>query len=303
MRPGAATGEPAGAPGPVSAAARAESVVAAARDDPAGRLRLAADFYRLRVAGRSIRSYRRAEVAFMRWQIKRGVLAAPDADRPGSPWWRAVNESLLRDTTEAALLYDGAPGSPSAAAVRHWVSFLRRPSPVGWYRAHNSSVVSGYLANRGLVAGESMLERFFMDVALLRVLYAHALLARPRLALGRLSVLGPVLGDPRHRAADLFLSLQNVLPDAYPLRSIAIDELLKQENQLARIFDYGVITPRVEPLYRCAAEDLGEPRLVELQDAGSPVYAWPARCRHVWQLDRPPRSIGVARAVVGPPPG
>ncbi len=128
VRPDAATGKPPGAPGPVSAAARAESVVAAARDDPAGRLRLAADFYRLRVAGRSIRSYRRAEVAFMRWQIKRGVLAAPDGERPGSPWWRAVNESLLRDTTEAALLYGGAPGSPSAAAVRHWISFLRRPS-------------------------------------------------------------------------------------------------------------------------------------------------------------------------------
>ena len=82
------------------AAARAASAVADARDDPAKRLRLACSFYDERVGGRSIRAYRRAEVAFMRWQLRRGVLARPDAGSPGSPWWRAVNEVLLLDSTE-----------------------------------------------------------------------------------------------------------------------------------------------------------------------------------------------------------
>ena len=36
-----------------------------------------------------------------------------------------------------------------------------------------------------------------MNVALLRVFYAHALGAAPRLALGRFAPLGHVLGDPR----------------------------------------------------------------------------------------------------------
>ncbi len=34
--------------------------------------------------GADIRSYRRAVMTFMSWQIRRGVLAAPGADRPGS---------------------------------------------------------------------------------------------------------------------------------------------------------------------------------------------------------------------------
>jgi hypothetical protein len=202
------------------------------------------------------------------------------------------------------LLFDGAAaGSPSTTAVRCWLTFLARPSPRAWYHAHNASIVTGYLEHRDLAAGELMLERFFMDVALLRVLYADCLLTRPRLALGRLAVLGPLLGDPRRRAADLFLSLQNVLPDVYPLTLSAIDDVLAQENRLGRVFDYGVIAPRIESLYRYAADDLGQPALAELQVEGSPVYAWPFEHRHVWRTGRSRLGIGLARALVGSAPG
>ena len=276
-------------------------LVAAARDDPAARLRLASSFYDQRVAGRSIRPYRRAEVAFMRWQLRRGVLAPANAATPGSPWWRAVNESLLRDAAEAALLFNGEPGTPSSTGVRHWVTFLSRPSPEAWYRAHNASIVAGYLRNRHLVAGEMLLERFFMDVALLRVFYAHSLLARPRLALGRLGPLGRFLGDPRRRAADLFLSMQNVLPDAYPIEEATIDTVLADENYLGRVFDYGVIAPRLELLYEFAADDLDEPRVSELCTERSPVYAWPYEYRDVWRTGRSRVGIAVVGAVVGRP--
>jgi hypothetical protein len=121
----------------------------------------------------------------MRWQIRCGVLSPLDTDQPGSPWWRAVNEGLLRDTVEADLLFNGAPGTPTTAGVGLWLTFLADPTPRTWYRAHNASIVDGYLRHRDLVAEEGPLERFFMDVALLRVLYAQCLLIRPRLALGR----------------------------------------------------------------------------------------------------------------------
>lgn len=58
----------------------------------------------------------------MRWQLRRAVLASLNGVRPGSPWWRAVNESLLRDTTEAALLFTGGSGVPRTTGVRHWVT-------------------------------------------------------------------------------------------------------------------------------------------------------------------------------------
>ncbi len=48
-------------------------MVAAVRDDSARRLELAARFYDRRPGRPSIRSYRRAELAFMRWQMTRGT--------------------------------------------------------------------------------------------------------------------------------------------------------------------------------------------------------------------------------------
>lgn len=56
-----------------------------------------------------------------------------------------------------------------------------------------------------------------MNVALGRVLYAHALNAAPGLALGQCALLARLLGDPRLGMAGAFLSLGRVLPDRYPL--------------------------------------------------------------------------------------
>jgi hypothetical protein len=58
----------------------------------------------------------------MRWQFRCGVLSPVDGTHPGSPWWRAVNESLLRDAVEADLLFNGAPGQASARSVGHWLT-------------------------------------------------------------------------------------------------------------------------------------------------------------------------------------
>ena len=153
----------------------------------------------------------------MRWQARRGVLNPLDASPPGSVWWRAVNERLLRDGCETVALLGGLGGAPSSQAVRLWLEFARRPTGRNWYRAHNASIVGGYLEHRELAEAESSPERFFMNVALVRVLYAHALNAAPRLALGRLAPVGRLVGDPRLGMAGVFLSLGRVLPDRYPL--------------------------------------------------------------------------------------
>ena len=269
-------------------------MVAAVRHDPAQRLRLASRFYDDRPGRFSIRAYRRAELAFMRWQVSRGVLAPPDSGQPGSQWWRSVNEGLLRDAWEADRILAGQPGSVSRPAVSRWVDFLREPSAQAWYRAHNSSVVAGYLEHRHLSAAELPVERFFMDVALGRVLYAHALVARPRIALGRLWPVGRLLGDPRWRSADLFLSLRNILPVRYPLTAISISEILAAENYAGRLVDYGVIVPRLQALYAFAAADLDEPRLLDLIQDGFPVYAWTYEERDAWTTAR----AGKARSIL-----
>ncbi|MFJ8636281.1 hypothetical protein [Streptomyces sp. NPDC093568] len=249
------------------------------RNDTAQRLALARDFYR--AAPGHLSRYGHAELSFMRWSAARGVLEPESSDPAGSPWWRKVNEALLRDKIEAGILTDGASGEAGSHSVRYWVEFLRKPSPARWYRAHNASIVAGYLQHEDLAGEELEVERFMMNVALLRVLYTHAMLANPRLALGWLAVVGPRLVDPRHRSVKWFLDLGRSFPREYPVAG-SVEEVVLAEHALARMLDYGLIAPRLTALYAYAAEALEEPRLTSLLDDGVPAYVWPHADRSVW---------------------
>lgn len=279
-----------------SAADRAESAIAGARGDARRRLAVAAALYDQPPGRRSIKGYERAELAFMHWQASRGVFAALDSPRPGSAWWQAVNEGLLRDAWEARhLLLDAAAGPPTCPAVTRWMEFLRDPSPRSWYLAHNASVVAGYIRHRDLAAAELPVERFFMDVALGRVLFVQALISNPRVALGRwLWPFARWLGDPRWRGANLYLSMRNVLPDRYPLTGVTIDRILAAENPLGRVIDYGVLLTRAQALYELAAEELNEPALLGFISHGNLVYAWPYEERAAWVSSR---SVAATRLV------
>ena len=276
------------------------------RDDPAGRMALLARTYDgpFGHAPRHAR-FRRAAVSFMRWQAERGVLCPPIADQPGSPWWRAVNERLLLDGCEAVARSGGRPGEPPGAVVKLWLSFIAAPTPANWYRAHNASIVSAYLDHRDLADRESLPERFFLNVALLRVLYAHALVAAPRLATGWFAPVGRVLGDPRLGTAGAFLSLGRVLPRRYPIRD-DVTVYLAAEHRLERVLDYGVIAPRLQAIYEWSARELSLPGLCELIRDGSPVYAWSYADRHVWRQAHeslPVRLLRVATSPRGPGQG
>jgi hypothetical protein len=158
------------------ARAAAEAKVAAVRDDPAARVALMSRLFDGPTGSAPHhRPFRRAALSFMRWQAKRGVLNALDAEAPGSRWWRAMNERLLLDGCEAVTRLGGSGDEPSSQAVRLWLEFGERPTGRNWYRAHNASIVDGYLAHAVLAEAENEPERFFMNVALARVLYAHAL--------------------------------------------------------------------------------------------------------------------------------
>ncbi len=269
--------------GDLAAGDNAAQTVAEVRDDPAGRIRVAADAYGFGRGGRRYRPYRRAVVAFMRWQLARGVLNPLDEAIPGSPWWRAVNEDLLRDTLEAKLLIERGGGAPSRPSVAHWVGFFTAPSAQSWYAAHNASVVAGYLAHTALAAREAPAERFFMNVVLVRVLYAHALVVDGDLALGRLSFLARPIGHPRSRGPQALLSMKDILPERYPIPEVRVEELISSENKLGRMVDYGVIAARIDALYACSARALGEPLLLDLIVDGAPAYPWPADDHHVWK--------------------
>ncbi len=113
--------------------------------------------------------FRRAAMPFMRWQLRRGLLQPLSSDHPGSPWWRAVNERILRDGCEAVALSGDLTGPTSSQTVDFWMSFADYPTARAWYRAHNGSVVAAYLEHRDLAEAENEPERFFMNVVLCRV--------------------------------------------------------------------------------------------------------------------------------------
>jgi hypothetical protein len=143
-------------PEDVSASSIAEQRVAAVRDSPQRRLDLLRSSY-APVAGSApvhVR-YRRAALAFMDWQVQRGLLNPLDHERPGSPWWRAVNERLLRDTQEARLRVLGHPGPTSSPSAEPSIKFAFQPSTQSWYLAHNVSIVTAYLHHPDLAERET----------------------------------------------------------------------------------------------------------------------------------------------------
>jgi hypothetical protein len=237
----------------------------------------------------------------MAWQRERGLLNPLDDDRPGSPWWRAMNERLLRDTCEARLRVLGPPGPASSPSAGPSIAFARAPSPRAWYLAHNVTIVRAYLDHRDLAERENRIERFFINLVLVRVLYAHALVAAPRLALAWLAPVARWLGDPRRDATGMFLSVTRVLPHLYPLDG-ELDDYIADEHALGRLLDVGVIAPRLGELYRWSADELQIPDVTALVRDTTPVYAWDPHDREPW-APAPRRLVRAVRRALPPPGG
>lgn len=268
----------------MTAGAYADEMVSRVSNDPEARLAFLRDLYRVPAAvDQGYLPYRRAASAFMSWQLRRGLLNPDSHPTPGSRWWRAVNDSLLRDTCEASAIAFGHPGEPRTASVAATLDFIRAPSSRSWYRAHNLTIAAAYLCNEELARHEGRVERFFLNLILVRVMYAHALVAAPTLALGWLAPCGRLLGDPRLGMTGIFLSLSRVLPDRYPLDD-DVRRHTAAEHGLGHLLDVGMIVPRLAQLYDWSAHVLELPGLRRLlaPDTGIPSYAWDPADAEVW---------------------
>jgi hypothetical protein len=282
-----------------TAAEHAVEQVASVREDPVARLALMRSLYESPLGWSERRlPYRRAALAFMGWELRRGVLNPVDAEAPGSPWWRAVNDRLLSDTAESRAHVLGLGGPMSSSSVADAVMFVRQPSVRTWYRAHNAIIARAYLDNRELAEAESRVERFFINLVLVRVLFAHALVAAPRVALSWLSPLAPMLGDPRLAITGIFLHLSRVLPDQYPLRE-DLQWYVAQEHGFGRLLDLGIIWPRLDALYSWSAIELSIPELGSLLCDGVPAYAWDSADTEAWD-SAPGLTARAARRVLPP---
>ena len=210
-----------------------------------------------------------------------------------------MNERLLRDTCEARLRVLGHPGPASSPSFEPSYRFAVEPTPLGWYAAHNVTIVSAYLEHLDLAERENRIERFFMNLVLMRLLYAHAMVAAPRLALSWLAPAAPWLGDPRRAMTGIFLSVSRVLPDDYPLAG-ELDDYVAGEHTVGRLLDLGVIGPRLDQLYAWSAHELGIAELTDLVRDGTPAYAWDPEDSAPW-TPPPTRLVRIVRRALPPP--
>lgn len=251
--------------------------MAEVRDDPYGRLALAEEAY-LFGTGSAVEYFSRAELAFIRWEIRRGVLNSPDSSggqRRGSRWWRTINEGLLRDCEEASLMHrEGLASGGSSLAVNHWLAFFISPSPEAWYRAHNASVVCGYLDGSELAVHESRAEQILMSVILTRALYAYMLATR-HARLGPLARIGQWLANPSGEGIVAVIDFPEFYPPTYPMSRDAARRLLGiglSPQALAGRISNLVISWDIQRVFSWNAERLGIPDLMTLIRNGSPSY-------------------------------
>jgi len=253
---------------------------ASVRDDPHGRLAMADDAYIDASNGR-LQHFARAELAFIEWEVRRGVLdpvgRAP-GKRGGSAWWRTVNERLLRDCEEASLLYrEGFRSGASNKAAELWLDFFATPSAQTWYRAHNASIVSGYLDASPMALRESEPERVLMNVILTRALYAYMLSAREaRLGwLGVLARFGQWLANPAGEGIVAVIDLPDFYPGAYPMSEDEKTQLLgigmSPQALLGRVGNF-VIFQDIQRVFTWNAERTGIAGLLKFMVDGSPCY-------------------------------
>jgi hypothetical protein len=256
-----------------SLAKRAFQTVTAVADDPEGRYGLRVRFYD-KYAGTDDggAGYGSSELAFLRWEIERGVLAPLDAPRPGSRWWRAVNASLLFDAELAALIHESGEAIAPPPGARRWLDYITAPSEKSWYIAHNGSIAAAYLAEVAAARAELDGEQRFMNIVLYRVLYAEAMVSGATF-LGRL---GALLASPSLPAVNLIVDVKDFYPRDYPLTRADVRNLLGRGDTIldlaVRIFDDVLILPEAVSVYSHAAHSLGIPELGALVRGGKPIY-------------------------------
>jgi hypothetical protein len=249
--------------------AQARRIVSAAADDPEARYDLRVRFYEKYGYLPEGAGYGNSELAFMRWEISRGVLAR--APR-GSRWWREVNASLLFDAELAALIHESGETMDAPLGTRRWLRYLVEPCSQNWYVAHNGSIVDGYLAQVEAAHEESTAEQLFMNIVLYRVLYAGAMVKGSTF----LGLIGRLMADPMLPAVEVITHFADFYPRDYPLTA---EDALNLEGRGAglfddtvKLFDDVIILPHVTELYAHAAALLEAPNLCELLREGRAVY-------------------------------
>ena len=232
---------------------QAKLMCAKVSNDPQGRYLLRENFYKKHGFGKAgSYGYGTSELAFMRWEIRRGVLnPVDDKSHRGSEWWRYVNWHFLYHGTFASLLFEnGFTHEDADGATGLWLYYMREPSPRSWYAAHNASISHGYYFSKELALSETHYEQQFIKQVLIRLLYAQVLVMGEKYSLG---LLGEFLANPDDNMVNELLHVPDFYPDHYPLSAADILRITYKEfalmDWLAKLFDKQIIGPHITQIF------------------------------------------------------
>lgn len=253
---------------------KTQKIVDGVANDPQGRYQLRYEFYE-KYGNPIIKGNEglgNSELAFMQWEIKRGVLNPLDSDEPGSPWWRQVNSHFLYVATLAQLIQEsGETFNDLPVPVNLWLAFINSPNECSWYRAHNSSIIAGYQVADATAFDENIYEQYFMNIVLYRLLYAQSMVEGVSFG-----ILGKIFANPRGTAVSIITDIDAFYPSHYPMTKEEIKYVTHKAHNflgiIEDIFDEFLILPHLDDLYKEAAKWNDSPVVTQYISNNKPIY-------------------------------
>ncbi|WP_108869088.1 hypothetical protein [Aquimarina aquimarini] len=253
---------------------KANRIVLSVADDPQSRYKLRYEFYQK--YGNSLikgsNGLGNSELAFIDWEIKRGVLNPVNATQPGSLWWRTVNSHFLYLGTLAQLIKEsGETFEEVPTPVNFWLDYINTPNECSWYRAHNSSIISGYQLADSLAFTENIYEQYFINIVFYRLLYAQSIVQGVNFG-----VLGKIFANPRGSAVSLITDIEAFYPSHYPLSKKDITYVIHHVHNfvgvIENVLDTLFIVPHLDKLYTKAAKWNSAPIVKKFVKNNQPLY-------------------------------
>ncbi|TDO95346.1 hypothetical protein [Marinomonas balearica] len=234
-------------------------------NDPEGRLKIRTAFYdKYGYVEQDGHSYGRSELAFLKWEIKRGTLNPIDNTKhSGSVWWRNTNLNFIFLSELAGMMKENNVVNPDAPMpVQNWLNFINDPTPKNWYIAHNSTILDGYKRYEGCVALENDVEKEFLNITLYRLMFAQAMVEEVTI----FPELAEYIADPRGIGVTLLTKLPDFYPPNYPLTKEDLEVILGKEGgwQDDMVFIMNTITlSHLRKLYKEASKWNESPFLMD----------------------------------------
>jgi hypothetical protein len=232
---------------------QAREILQSVENYPEKRLQLRQDFYRKYGYGKfTAFGFGNSEIAFLEWEIKRGVLnPLDDSQQKGSAWWRGVNGQFIYLATLAQLIYEsGQRFDNIPIPVQYWLDYLNNPSAQNWYKAHNCSIVEGYMLFRNIMPNEPVHEQHFIRLVMQRVLYAGLLIEGEILGW-----IGKVLASPTALSVKFITNFDFYYPSKYPCLFVGksyTSLIFSNDYQPTNILDNLIIAPLTSQLFNYA---------------------------------------------------